>query len=372
MPYTIMKRIVTDMAVVYPKADRVLILDADLLLFDSQPAIQHKNYNEIFMRIRLSRWMQRLWTLQEGILASDLWLQFKDGPQRFHDLRDTMENLVNSDALSPVDVVYPTVVFAFDRILRFPRGQDVQKRQINSLYNLLLYRSTKHSEDEAILLGSIMLLSKDDRVKIQQPQAGHVRLQQYIGAVGSCSREIIFSRGARMSEEGWRWAPMTFLPIDLKSQLQINEQAKIEKLDPAGDGLLVRGPRFQIKSDNRKLPYPIMLAASGLTKYVIWNMPGLLAPVPSWDALKLQEVKQLGLLLNNSIAKGNLQMQLGILVDLQHSGVGNINVTDDTQATKVKAKYVGRVIVKRQDVDTPAHSFLQASEVSDDDWWVLC
>jgi Heterokaryon incompatibility protein (HET) len=77
------KDAITDTATVYRNADRVLVLDADLLLFDAYPAIQHNNYNEVFMRIKLSRWMRRLWTLQEALLASDLWFQFKDGPLRF-------------------------------------------------------------------------------------------------------------------------------------------------------------------------------------------------------------------------------------------------------------------------------------------------
>jgi hypothetical protein len=194
------KDAITDMATVYRNADRVLVLDADLLLFDASPAIQHNNYNEVFMRIKLSRWMRRLWTLQEALLASDLWFQFKDGPLRFHDLWSAFRSLANSGTWSPIDVVYLTTIYALDRIVQFPypKGNEspnqhdwIKRRQINSVHNLLHYRSTKRREDEAILLGSIMQLPKNDLLRIQQPEEGHLRLQQYINTLG-CSREIIF------------------------------------------------------------------------------------------------------------------------------------------------------------------------------------
>ena len=374
------KNAITDVATVYSSADRVLILDADLLLFDAQPAIQHNNYNEVFMRIKLSPWMRRLWTLQEALLGSDLWFQFKDGPLRFRDLRNTFVSLIDSDIWSPIDVVYPTAIFALDRIIQFPRPKgnespherdSIKRRQINSVHNLLHYRSTKRREDEAFLLGSIMLLSKNDQLKIQQPEEGHLRLQQYINILG-CSREIIFSRGQRMPEDGWRWAPMTFIPIYLKSQLHINEQAKIEEMDLTGEGLLVRGSRFEIQLDDRELPHPLMLAASGLTKYVVYNLPGPPPPVSSWDALKLHEVEKLGLLLNNPIPEGSRQMELAVLVDLQASGIGIINTGNGIPVAKVKARYVRRVIVQRYHVDEPTVRFWQTSEVPDGEWWILC
>jgi hypothetical protein len=298
----------------------------------------------------------------------------------FFDLWSAFKSLTSSGTWSPIDVVYPTTISALDRILQFPypKGNEspnerdlIKRRQVNSVHNLLHYRSTKRREDEAILLGSIMLLPKNDLLRIQQPEEGHLRLQRYINTLG-CSREIIFSRGQRMPEDGWRWAPVTFMPTDLKSQLQINEQAKIEEMDITGEGLLVRGSRFEIQLDDQELPHPLLLAASGLTKYVIYNLPGPAPPVPSWNALKLREVAKLGLLLNNPLVEGNKHMELGVLVDLQASDVGTINVTKDIQGTKVKARYIGRVGVQRYDMDAPQLHFLQASEVQDNEWWVLC
>ncbi|KAI9761813.1 MAG: hypothetical protein M1840_001693 [Geoglossum simile] len=159
--------------------------------------------------------------------------------------------------------------------------------------------------------------------------------------------------------------------INSKSNRQ---KAKIEEMDLTGEGLLVRGSRFEIQfqSDDREFLHPLMLAASDLTKYVVNNLPGPSPPVSSWHALRLHEVKKLGLLLNNPIAKGSGQMELAILVDLQACGTGTINTVNDILVTKVKARYVGRIIVQRYDMDAPTLSFWQASEVPDDEWWVLC
>ena len=62
----------------YAEANKTLILDSSLYNFDSQ----NLSVAEIHARFLTSGWMRRLWTLQEGALASDLWVQFKDGPLR--------------------------------------------------------------------------------------------------------------------------------------------------------------------------------------------------------------------------------------------------------------------------------------------------
>jgi hypothetical protein len=90
----------------------VLVLDADLLLFDAYPAIQQNNYNEVFMQIKLSRWMRILWTLQEALLGRDLWFQFRNGSLRFRDMQSTFESLeiqVHSP-LAPLSItqLYPS------------------------------------------------------------------------------------------------------------------------------------------------------------------------------------------------------------------------------------------------------------------------
>ncbi|KAL3427769.1 het domain protein [Phlyctema vagabunda] len=63
-PKEIHNKAVMNMRNVYAQAERVLVLDAELLV---SPA--GASYEEINMRIQSSRWIRRLWTVQEAALA---------------------------------------------------------------------------------------------------------------------------------------------------------------------------------------------------------------------------------------------------------------------------------------------------------------
>jgi hypothetical protein len=77
---------IRSMKSVYQEADRVLVLDNPLLSIRILP-----NPVENLMRIRSTRWLQRLWTFQEGILASSLYFQFCDWAVLGEDLVVQME-----------------------------------------------------------------------------------------------------------------------------------------------------------------------------------------------------------------------------------------------------------------------------------------
>lgn len=57
----------------YEKAHKVLVLDAEL------EAVPLGDTVEMMLRVCLSGWMRRLWTLQEGVLAAHLYVKFQDG-----------------------------------------------------------------------------------------------------------------------------------------------------------------------------------------------------------------------------------------------------------------------------------------------------
>lgn len=68
------KQAISMMGQIYNKAQRVLVLDAEL-----QKLSVESSQNEIFLRLALSGWMKRLWTLQEAVMARQLYIKLRDG-----------------------------------------------------------------------------------------------------------------------------------------------------------------------------------------------------------------------------------------------------------------------------------------------------
>lgn len=66
---------------VYSKAYKTIVLDGDLM--------EHRvgqDYIETAMRITICGWMQRLWTLQEGVMSRSIYFLFQNGLQDIEDL----------------------------------------------------------------------------------------------------------------------------------------------------------------------------------------------------------------------------------------------------------------------------------------------
>src|SRR5437764_3687462 len=74
---------------VYEQARSVLVLDASL---QSYPTASMDTL-EVLARIFTSKWLTRVWTLQEGALAKRLWFQFADKALSLAELKATMERI---------------------------------------------------------------------------------------------------------------------------------------------------------------------------------------------------------------------------------------------------------------------------------------
>ena len=71
----------------YRNATCVLVLDGGIMTYDSTKIPAYECVTQVFT----SSWLQRLWTLQEGVLAEmRLWFQFAERPRRLQELMDLM------------------------------------------------------------------------------------------------------------------------------------------------------------------------------------------------------------------------------------------------------------------------------------------
>lgn len=219
---------IKSMKSIYEGAFRVLVLDREL-----QASPQGVS-TEAFMRISLSPWMRRLWTLQEGVCAQRLYIKFADGildvqaeyeknsnnyrklggwldPQK----RQISFRLPFAQARSLYWGFLTLRVNVIDRpdqkmigmkrtIISPSVDQDIRKRcnAIMQAYMAALYRSTSRKEDQFICMASLIgwNLSLLHGLPFQK------RMYALLSTETHLPQGLLFMMGPRMKEPGWTWA----------------------------------------------------------------------------------------------------------------------------------------------------------------------
>lgn len=79
-PDTIRSKAIEEMRKIYNKANRVLVIDTDIMSTQLEPQLDISDRRDVMNAIiTASNWQQRLWTLQEAVLAKKLWFQLASG-----------------------------------------------------------------------------------------------------------------------------------------------------------------------------------------------------------------------------------------------------------------------------------------------------
>ena len=177
----------------YQKADKVLVLDDQLVRSTSRVTPE-----ETLIRILSSAWMTRLWTLQEGLLADKLRFQFQE---RALDAEDMLSDIMPIHHSSVWMETYE--FFSSLRVLKMTPP----RKKLRYLWNYLQWRSTSHASDETICL-SILTGKQPSRV-LSLPHAD--RMKAFLDQMDGIPSNIIFMPGPRLPEDGWKWAPTSFM-----------------------------------------------------------------------------------------------------------------------------------------------------------------
>ncbi|KAL5341115.1 hypothetical protein BJX70DRAFT_406412 [Aspergillus crustosus] len=215
---------IKSMKAVYERAFRVLVLDADLQSFPST------DYTQAFMRIRLSAWMRRLWTLNEGVLANNLCIRFADGFLDVEARVDAQQKSTYASAISNIKYSFGTPMRDADsfqwkfRLLRVnvlsepdPRlvkrtadaiATPEMKRcfAIMEAFSAALYRTTSKPSDEMLCFAS--LIGWDIALFKELPF--EERMHALLASERVLPQGLLFLAGPRMRQDGWRWAVNRF------------------------------------------------------------------------------------------------------------------------------------------------------------------
>ncbi|KAL8708460.1 MAG: hypothetical protein Q9225_007594 [Loekoesia sp. 1 TL-2023] len=230
------------MKVPYIGASHVLVFESSLREVESS----RLDPTEVCLRIFTSGWMRRLWTLQEGALPRNLWFQFKDSAVELRQVWLKVIKIHNTEIGRRGLSLDITVLHQSLRHFFHAEKAD-REISLDSVDQAIQFRSLSVASDEPLLIGG--LLSLDTAHILDGPEGS--RMQRLWSLMPSAPRgipkNILFSRGPRLCQLGFRWAPASLLTTrgGQDGRLRSTDvEYSAGHLTPAG--LQVRLPAFQI------------------------------------------------------------------------------------------------------------------------------
>ncbi|KAI0704115.1 hypothetical protein C8Q76DRAFT_220459 [Earliella scabrosa] len=199
------------MAETYRSADKVVVFDAGLrgLSPHTTPT------KELVVRLATSSWMHRVWTLQEGMLARELYFEFSDGLTSVSRLdamlRPPAELVETPIGTLPRDpFLHFHVPVSLRTLLDGQKARDITPA-FGDIIMLLQGRTTSKPADETIAIAGLAginvsrLLEEDD---------AEARMRAFYLEVKTLPDAILISNVPKMRCPGFRWAPRSLSMVE--------------------------------------------------------------------------------------------------------------------------------------------------------------
>lgn len=240
---------IRNMRNIYQNATKVLAIDSSLLRIskDAHPV-------ELYIRLKLSTWMRRLWTLQEGILAKDTFVQFEDGAKSLREIDGEMDQYGLKD--------FQKFYIRHSFLARTFFGPYVRKtlvagsQHFKNVWKTLQWRSTSRRKDETICLATILGLDPSPLLEIADEELD-LRMIKLLQMAGPFPLNLLYQPPPRLSPRGFRWAPTSFLSSFRNTATNPFLVANgIAKLGPNDKGLAFNSPGLALLPSDS--PFPVI------------------------------------------------------------------------------------------------------------------
>lgn len=259
-------RAINQMKIIYSRAAKVLVWDRGLLQ-------TRKICSPIEMntRIRMSKWAQRLWTLQEAILAEDLHIQFSDDTVSVKELEKAAEE-AQKDINHPFHHVWKAGQPFSTAVWRLRQPQE--KYRVQLAWEAVQFRLVTDPRDEAIILANVLKL---DVTRLEQigytpkeiAQESHdvvadKRMRTFLDMLDEhpdlgIPSGIIFLPPPKLPIDGYGWAPRTWLTKQARSSPLMRPLRQAGSIMKKGflvefPGLLLHCPHESLENETLWVP----------------------------------------------------------------------------------------------------------------------
>lgn len=224
----------------FQQADSVLVIDLELT-----NSTLNTRWQELSLRVGMSGWSRRLWTLQEAALAQDrLYFLFKEGTLDLWGkaVESLTESYQHMSFRSKSDEA--AMVFLRQRAKPDFEGESDLFRFI-WMAQCLLFRRTSKQRDEAFCLASTLGLDVSNILRYSTVEE---RMREFLRMLSTIPSTFFFLPGAKLQFPGYRWAPQTFLDpkSNVLSRWRGEEMTRMARWDENGRGVRVNLPGFLI------------------------------------------------------------------------------------------------------------------------------
>lgn len=192
------KTAIRSMAEIYTRAQAILVLNAELEYHSC-----HASCEEVLMRASTSGWFRRLWTLQEGVLANNIYFQFQDGAVNIES-----QVLPSEDHGNRFSILQRLRVQAIKPYARIRDFREMSKEQrIREIYALAHWRTTSRDADEPYCLATLLLTDQTALDRITATEDLQERREEFIMGQGLFPEKALFFLepriGTREPPVGW-------------------------------------------------------------------------------------------------------------------------------------------------------------------------
>ncbi len=206
------KRAIGLMAQTYEHAAKVLVTDGGIRTQCSLSSPKE----ECILRIATSGWMQRIWTLQEGMLARELYFEVSDG------LIDVTH--FNGPSFHLAWACIPLLrrrSHDLSKLEYYAVSPEPPRCSYRDIIPLLRHRTTSKPRDESVAIAGLLGINAAELVSIPD---GDARMRTLLMRCGTLPRCVAvygwFSR--RLDLPNFRWAPSSITHVLWQGELDPN------------------------------------------------------------------------------------------------------------------------------------------------------